>query len=98
MAAIAEAGADRVIVTDDNPRRENGDDIVAGILAGFTRRGAVHVERDRRRAIGLALAGAEAGDVVLVAGKGHEPYQEVAGVRHAFDDLQVASELLEARA
>ena len=98
MAAIAEAGADRVIVTDDNPRRENGDDIVAGILAGFTRRGAVHVERDRRRAISQALAGAEAGDVVLVAGKGHEPYQEVAGVRHAFDDLQVASELLEARA
>ncbi|WP_425489111.1 UDP-N-acetylmuramoyl-L-alanyl-D-glutamate--2,6-diaminopimelate ligase [Arenimonas soli] len=98
MAAIAEAGADRVIVTDDNPRREDGDAIVAGILAGFTRRDAVQVERDRRAAIALALADAAAGDIVLVAGKGHEPYQEVAGVRHAFDDLQVAGELLEAQA
>ncbi|GAB2669913.1 UDP-N-acetylmuramoyl-L-alanyl-D-glutamate--2,6-diaminopimelate ligase [Arenimonas aestuarii] len=98
MAAIAEAGADWVIVTDDNPRGEDGDAIVAGILAGFTRRDAVHVQRDRRRAIAMALADAAAGDIVLVAGKGHEPYQEVAGVRHAFDDLQVAGELLEARA
>ncbi|WP_374604315.1 UDP-N-acetylmuramoyl-L-alanyl-D-glutamate--2,6-diaminopimelate ligase [Arenimonas sp.] len=98
MAAIAEAGADRVIVTDDNPRREDGDAIVAGILAGFTSREAVQVERDRRAAIALALAGAGADDIVLVAGKGHEPYQEIAGVRHAFDDLQVAGELLGARA
>ena len=98
MAAIAEAGADRVIVTDDNPRREDGDAIVAGILAGFTRRDAVQVERDRRAAIALALSGAGAGDIVLIAGKGHEPYQEVAGLRHAFDDLRIAGELLEARA
>ncbi|MAL03430.1 MAG: UDP-N-acetylmuramoyl-L-alanyl-D-glutamate--2,6-diaminopimelate ligase, partial [Arenimonas sp.] len=86
------------IVTDDNPRREDGDAIVAGILAGFTRRDAVQVERDRRAAIALALSGAGAGDIVLVAGKGHEPYQEVAGLRHAFDDLRIAGELLEARA
>lgn len=98
MAAIAEAGADRVIVTDDNPRNEDGDAIVAAILAGFTRADAATVERDRRRAIALALEDAGAGDIVLVAGKGHEPYQEVAGVRHAFDDLQVARGLLEARA
>ncbi|WP_295363738.1 UDP-N-acetylmuramoyl-L-alanyl-D-glutamate--2,6-diaminopimelate ligase [Arenimonas sp.] len=98
MAAIAEAGADRVIVTDDNPRREDGDAIVAGILAGFRDAAAVTVQRDRARAIALALEGAGAGDVVLVAGKGHEPYQEVAGVKHPFDDLQVARSLLEARA
>lgn len=95
MAAIAQAGADRVVVTDDNPRGEDGDAIVAGILAGFSRREAVTVQRDRAKAIAEALAGAGAGDVVLVAGKGHEPYQEVAGVKHPFDDLQVARALLE---
>ena len=94
MAAIAQAGADRVIVTDDNPRSEDGDRIVADILAGFTRPDAVRVQRDRGRAIAEALAGAGAGDVVLVAGKGHEPYQEIRGVRHPFDDLQVARQLL----
>ncbi len=90
MAAIAQVGADRVIVTDDNPRHEDGDAIVAGILAGFTRRDAVQVQRDRALAIAQALHGTGPGDVVLIAGKGHEPYQEVAGVKHAFDDLQVA--------
>ncbi|MBW8376074.1 cyanophycin synthetase, partial [Stenotrophomonas sp.] len=95
MAAIAQAGADRVVVTDDNPRGEDGDAIVAGILAGFSRREAVTVQRDRAKAIAEALAGAGAGDVVLVAGKGHEPCQEVAGVKLPFDDLQVARALLE---
>jgi UDP-N-acetylmuramoyl-L-alanyl-D-glutamate--2,6-diaminopimelate ligase len=96
MAAIAEAGADRVIVTDDNPRSEDGNDIVADIVQGFTSPAAASVERDRRRAIALALAGTNSGDVVLVAGKGHESYQEVAGVRTPFDDLLVATALLEA--
>jgi UDP-N-acetylmuramoyl-L-alanyl-D-glutamate--2,6-diaminopimelate ligase len=90
MAAIAQAGADRVIVTDDNPRHEDGDAIVADILAGFTRRDAVQVQRNRAAAIALALDGAGAGDVVLVAGKGHEAYQDIAGIRHPFNDLQVA--------
>ncbi|KFN51287.1 UDP-N-acetylmuramoyl-L-alanyl-D-glutamate--2,6-diaminopimelate ligase [Arenimonas composti] len=94
MAAIAQAGADRVIVTDDNPRGEDGDRIVADIVAGFTHAGAAQVERDRAAAIALALREAGAGDVVLVAGKGHEPYQEAAGVKQPFDDLQVAAALL----
>jgi UDP-N-acetylmuramoyl-L-alanyl-D-glutamate--2,6-diaminopimelate ligase len=98
MAAIAEAGADRVIVTDDNPRREDGDAIVAQVLAGFRDRAAVQVERDRARAIAAALAGAGPADVVLVAGKGHEAYQDVQGVKHPFDDLKVARAALEARA
>jgi UDP-N-acetylmuramoyl-L-alanyl-D-glutamate--2,6-diaminopimelate ligase len=97
MAAIAERGADRVIVTDDNPRSENGDDIVAQILAGFAHPNIARVERDRAQAIALALADANAGDVILVAGKGHETYQEVAGIKHAFDDLAVARKLLDAR-
>jgi UDP-N-acetylmuramoyl-L-alanyl-D-glutamate--2,6-diaminopimelate ligase len=98
MAAIAEAGADRVIVTDDNPRGESGDAIVAEILVGFAHPAAVEVERDRAQAIALALQGAGANDVILIAGKGHETYQEIAGVKHPFDDLAVARSLLEARA
>ena len=97
MAAIAEAGADAVVVTDDNPRNEDGDAIVSGILSGFVRREAVMVQRDRARAIAGAIGAAAAGDVILVAGKGHEPYQEIAGVKHAFDDMAVAVAALEAR-
>lgn len=96
MGAIAERLADRVIVTDDNPRGEDGDAIVVQIIAGFTRTHTI--KRDRAQAIALALREAQAGDVVLIAGKGHEPYQEIAGVKHSFDDLAVARQALEARA
>ena len=98
MAQIAEAEADMVIVTDDNPRSEDGDAIVADILAGLAAPQAVTVERDRAAAIALAIGQAGPDDIVLVAGKGHEPYQEVAGVRHRFDDRQQACQVLEARA
>ncbi|MBS0211867.1 MAG: UDP-N-acetylmuramoyl-L-alanyl-D-glutamate--2,6-diaminopimelate ligase [Proteobacteria bacterium] len=97
MAAIAQRLADRVIVTDDNPRGEDGDGIVAQILAGFARPQAVQVERDRARAIGRAIADARSGDVVLIAGKGHEPYQEVRGERRPFDDMAHARAALAAR-
>ena len=98
MAAIAERGADRVIVTDDNPRSEDGDAIVADIVAGFDNPQAARVQRDRAAAIALALQGADASDIVLIAGKGHETYQEVGGRRLPFDDLAVARNLLEAKA
>jgi UDP-N-acetylmuramoyl-L-alanyl-D-glutamate--2,6-diaminopimelate ligase len=98
MAAIAERLADRVIVTDDNPRNEDGDAIVADIVEGFIDAARVVVQRDRAAAIAQALASAGPDDVVLVAGKGHEPYQEIAGVRHAFDDTAVARDLLRRRA
>ena len=88
MARAAEAGAGAVVVTDDNPRGEDGDAIVAGVLAGFAEPGAVHVERDRERAIRHAVSRAGAGDVVLVAGKGHETWQECGGVRRPFSDLR----------
>jgi len=97
MAAIAERDADVVIVTDDNPRGEDGDAIVAEILAGFAAPQAVQVERDRAAAIERAVGTARPGDIVLVAGKGHEPYQEVGGVRHPFDDAQVAARVLAGR-
>ena len=97
MAAIAEELADVVFVTDDNPRGENGDVIVADIMAGFVTPAQVNVVRDRARAIAAAVAQAGAGDIVLIAGKGHEPYQEIAGIKHPFDDTDVASRALQAR-
>ena len=102
MAAIAERLADRVIVTDDNPRGEDGDRIVADIVAGFgdaLRNDATRmtVERDRGAAIARAIREAGPNDIVLVAGKGHEPYQEVHGVKHPFDDTDVARRALEAK-
>jgi UDP-N-acetylmuramoyl-L-alanyl-D-glutamate--2,6-diaminopimelate ligase len=97
MAAIAEAAAALVIVTDDNPRGEDGDAIVADIMAGFADPSKVVVERDRRRAIERAVGAAQPGDIVLVAGKGHETYQDVAGIKHPFDDREVAAAALAAR-
>jgi UDP-N-acetylmuramoyl-L-alanyl-D-glutamate--2,6-diaminopimelate ligase len=94
MAVIAERNADTVIVTDDNPRSEDGDAIIAEIIAGFVRPQAVMVQRDRAAAIARAIGAAGPGDIVLIAGKGHEPYQEVAGVRHPFDDAEVAAGVL----
>jgi UDP-N-acetylmuramoyl-L-alanyl-D-glutamate--2,6-diaminopimelate ligase len=94
MGAIAERLADSTIVTDDNPRSEDGDAIVAQILAGYARAELARVERDRERAIALALSLAAPGDAVLIAGKGHEAYQEVRGAKHPFDDYAVARRLL----
>ena len=94
MGAIAERLADRVIVTDDNPRSEDGAAIVRQIVAGLARPERVVVERDRAAAIALALRGAHGGDAVLIAGKGHEPYQEIGGQRLPFDDLDVARRAL----
>src|SRR3546814_12678050 len=98
MAAIAEAGADLVIVTDDNPRGEDGDAIVADIVAGFSKPAAVVVERNRRKAIARAVGEAGADDIVLIAGQGHATYQDVAGVKHPFADHRVAPDLMDGRA
>ena len=95
MGAVAERLADRVILTDDNPRRETAKDIIGAIAGGMRRQPAV--EADRAVAIGLAVREAAAGDVILLAGKGHESYQEVAGERHAFSDAAQALAALAAR-
>ncbi|MEN1929183.1 UDP-N-acetylmuramoyl-L-alanyl-D-glutamate--2,6-diaminopimelate ligase [Luteimonas sp. MJ250] len=97
MAAAAVAGADFVVVTDDNPRGEDGNAIVVDIMAGIPDTAVVVVERDRAAAITRAIGVAGPGDIVLVAGKGHEPCQEINGVRHPFDDRDVARRALEAR-
>ena len=78
--------ADRVVVTSDNPRSEDPLAIIGDILRGIPDARAVTVEPDREQAIALALAQAAAGDVVIIAGKGHETTQEIAGVKHPFDD------------
>jgi UDP-N-acetylmuramoyl-L-alanyl-D-glutamate--2,6-diaminopimelate ligase len=99
MGAIAAADADLLIVTDDNPRTEAPEAIRAEVLAGVDdvavpRRAEVREIGDRRAAIAAALEAAEPGDVVLIAGKGHETGQEIAGVVHPFDDREVVRELL----
>jgi UDP-N-acetylmuramoyl-L-alanyl-D-glutamate--2,6-diaminopimelate ligase len=95
MGEIAAAGADVLVVTDDNPRSEDPAAIRAAILDGTSGGGAEVVEvGDRRAAIAEALRRAGPGDVVLIAGKGHETGQEVGGVLHPFDDRAVVREEL----
>jgi UDP-N-acetylmuramoyl-L-alanyl-D-glutamate--2,6-diaminopimelate ligase len=94
MGQAAARGADEVWVTSDNPRNEDPRHIINDILAGTS--GKPHVEPDRARAIFEAIGGAHQGDVVLIAGKGHEDYQEIAGERQPFSDVVVANKALEA--
>ncbi|HEY3732247.1 MAG TPA: UDP-N-acetylmuramoyl-L-alanyl-D-glutamate--2,6-diaminopimelate ligase [Steroidobacteraceae bacterium] len=100
MGRIAAALADIIIVTDDNPRREDPHAIVEAIMNGVTAAGAAaraRVMHDRRRAIHAALELAAARDVVLIAGKGHEAYQIVGNERRAFSDAAVVAEALAER-
>ena len=95
MGAVASRLADRVVLTSDNPRGEDPTAIVAAIRAGAT--GDLTTEVDRERAIRVAIADADARDVILLAGKGHEAYQELAGRRLPFSDAAVAAAALKAR-
>jgi len=94
MGLIAEKYADHVIITDDNPRFENPQHIVAGIASGMNTHDTVKIIPDRAAAIAYALHHAKAQDVVLIAGKGHEEYQEIEGVRLPYSDRQLVKELL----
>ena len=93
MAEAAERGADHVVVTSDNPRSEDPAAIAAAVCAGLSRPAAL-VELDRGRAIERTLLGAGSRDVVLIAGKGHEAWQELAGARLPFSDVQQAAQAL----
>lgn len=101
MGAVAEALADFIVLTDDNPRSEDGDRIIEAISEGFTRLeiggASLFIERDRSRAIALAVEAASADDVILVAGKGHETYQETSGVLRPFSDLAAARNALQGK-
>ncbi len=94
MGAVAGELADYAILTSDNPRKENPSDIIAQVRAGFSGHDNFEVVEDRHEAIVRALTMAERGDVVLVAGKGHENYQEFADTVIPFDDRQVVRECL----
>ena len=99
MGAAATEGADLTVITTDNPRSENPTDIIADVERGAAASGGRYVvEPDRRSAIRLALGDARPGDVVVVAGKGHESEQELAGRSVPFDDRVVVREELEALA
>jgi UDP-N-acetylmuramoyl-L-alanyl-D-glutamate--2,6-diaminopimelate ligase len=97
MGRIAAQGADRVVITSDNPRSEPPAVILQQIREGIGTAHDVPTIEDRRDAIALAVTHANAGDVVLVAGKGHEDYQEIAGVRRPFSDLEEARAALAQR-
>ena len=94
MAQEAVKGSDKVIITSDNPRFEEPQDIIADMLAGLTpaQKANVVTITDRREAIRTACMLASKGDVILVAGKGHETYQDIKGVKHHFDDKEVLRE------
>ena len=97
MGAAAQHHADWVVLTSDNPRSEDPAHILHQVLQGTIAGQTVRVEPDRAAAIALALAEADARDVVLIAGKGHEDYQETAGIRRPFSDMAHAHAALRAR-
>ena len=90
MAAAAEQGSDHVILTSDNPRGEDPAAILRETAAGF-RSKSHEIVADREEAIRRAVELARTGDIVLIAGKGHETYQDISGARHPFDDVRVAA-------
>ncbi|MEW6569998.1 MAG: UDP-N-acetylmuramoyl-L-alanyl-D-glutamate--2,6-diaminopimelate ligase [Nitrospirota bacterium] len=93
MGAVATGLSDSVIITSDNPRNENPLDIIREIELGAVNQNYI-VEPDRREAIRTAVDMALAGDIILVAGKGHEDYQEIKGIRHKFSDRRVLEEII----
>lgn len=91
MARVAEQFAEAVVVTDDNPRTEPSQQIIEQICQGAEHPQALTVIPNRAQAIASTIAAARPGDVILLAGKGHENYQEIDGVRHPFSDIEQAS-------
>ena len=96
MARVCAEGSDKVIITSDNPRFEEPEDIINDMLVGidaqYKRKSLTII--DRHEAIKTAVMLAKSGDIILVAGKGHENYQDVNGVKHHFDDKEILRELL----
>jgi len=94
MAAMVEKYSDTIVLTQDNPRLESEDQIVEDVVKGFSKKAVVTIENDRRKAIELILKSANPGDIVLLAGKGHETQQILASGPIIFDDRQVARDIL----
>jgi len=96
MGASVENNADKLVITSDNPRDESNEAIAEDILVGIKKSGEVKIEHDRQNAINYAISSASIKDIVLVAGKGHEQYQEIAGIKHPFSDAQAVIKALAA--
>lgn len=94
MASIAEQWTDEIIVTSDNPRSEDPEAIIDEVMEGFKETDKVQKVSDRKKAIEQAIAKADKNAIILIAGKGHETYQEIKGKRHDFDDREVARQAL----
>jgi UDP-N-acetylmuramyl-tripeptide synthetase len=94
MAAVAQAKADKVVVTSDNPRNESPQSIIDQIVVGLSTSHRAHIQADRAVAIAYAIDHAKPNDVVLIAGKGAEDYQDISGVKHPFSDLAHANAAL----
>ena len=98
MGLAAGKGSDLCVVTTDNPRTEEPMAIIEQILPGLNQSGCeYYVVENRKQAIAKAMSLAKKNDVVLLAGKGHEPYQEINGVRHPFDEKQIVQDILQQR-
>ena len=95
MAKSAAKYSNHIVVTSDNPRFESPDLIIEDILKGFSSTENVVVEPDRKRAIELAIEKASSKDIVLIAGKGHEDYQDIRGTKHPFNDYEIAEAALQ---
>jgi UDP-N-acetylmuramoyl-L-alanyl-D-glutamate--2,6-diaminopimelate ligase len=94
MGLVASTYSDVTIVTSDNPRLESPEDIIDAVMVGIAPGSNVLRESDRRRAIALAFQHAQSGDVIVLAGKGHETTQSIGGETVPFDDRAVALEFL----
>ena len=95
MGKISTEIADFSVITSDNPRTENPDEIISDIVSKLPHDAAFMCISDRRKAIQHAILKAEKNDVIVIAGKGHEDYQEINGERYPFDDRTVASDILQ---
>jgi len=94
MGTVAENYADEIVLTDDNPRSEASNDIIEQILSGIQREENITIEHDRGAAIAYAITHAKRGDVIVIAGKGHENYQLIGEQRVSFSDVETATKLL----
>ncbi len=97
MAQVAEKYADTITVTSDNPRSEDPDAIIDDVMEGFSSKDAINRITDRKEAIQKAVQEADIETMILIAGKGHETYQEINGKRHDFDDRKIARQALQQR-
>jgi len=95
MGAVAERYADIIVITSDNPRHEDPDAIIQNILSGIQKRNQIRIEADREIAITSTIKAATKNDIILIAGKGHENYQDIGGKRFPFSDQQVVRRVLE---